>query len=140
MNWQLEGTTTPQEIIQLITDNPLPRSGNKFWRKVAYNLWRVQMPVEKTIQSKFELFWHSIFLRDEEGIIELYENINNFEKIKAIGEKFNEDSGMDSLYVNICILREAIKTMTNDKDLRKSIFKTILHVWKENGIWINTER
>ena len=98
------------------------------------------MPVEKTIQSKFELFWHSIFLRDEEGIIELYENINNFEKIKAIGEKFNEDSGMDSLYVNICILREAIKTMTNDKDLRKSIFKTILHVWKENGIWINTER
>ena len=80
------------------------------------------------------------FLRDEEGIIELYENINNVEKIKAVGEKFNEDSGMDSLYVNICILREAIKTMTNDKDLRKSIFKTILHVWKENGILINKER
>ena len=38
------------------------------------------MPVEKTIQSKFELFWHSIFLRDEEGIIVLYENINNVEK------------------------------------------------------------
>ena len=35
MNWQLEGTTTPQEIIQLITDNPLPRCGNKFWRKVT---------------------------------------------------------------------------------------------------------
>ena len=80
MNWQLEGTTTPQESIQLTTDNPLPRSGNKNWRKVAYNLWRIQIPIEKTVQNKFERFWHSIFLTDEEGIIELYENINNFEK------------------------------------------------------------
>ena len=134
MNWQLEGATTPQDIIQLVTENPLPRSGNKFWRKVAYNLWRVQTPVEKTVQSKCELFWHSMFLRDEEGIIELYENINDTEKNKAVGEKFNEDSGMDSLYVNICILREAIKTITDDIDLRKSIFKTILQVWKDNGI------
>ena len=48
---------------------------------------------------------------------------------------------MDSLYVNICILREAIKTITNHKDLKKiNIFKTILQVWKENGIWINKER
>ena len=59
---------------------------------------------------------------------------------KAVGVKFNEHSGMDSLYVNICILREASKTITNDKDVRKSIFKTILQVWKENGIWINEER
>ena len=35
------------------------------------------MPIEKTIQTKFELFWHSIFLRNEEGIFELYENIHN---------------------------------------------------------------
>ena len=139
MNWQLEGATTPQDIIQLVTENPLPRSGDKFWRKVAYNLWRVQIPVEKTVQNKFELFWHSIYLRDEEGIIELYENINNFKKIKAVGEKFNKQSGMDSLYVNICILREAIKTITDDRDLRKSIFKTILHVWKDSGIWTNEE-
>ena len=97
------------------------------------------MPVEKTIQNKFELFWHSIYLRDEEGIIELYENTNNFEKIKAIGERFNEHSGMDSLYVNICLLREAIKTMTDNVDLRKSIFKTILHIWKDSGLWINEE-
>ena len=140
MNWQLEGTTTPQDIIQLVTENPLPRSGNNFWRKVAYNLWRVQMPIEKSVQNKFALFWHSIFLRDKEGIIELYENINNFENFKAVGEKFNEYSGMDSLYVKICISREAIKTITDDIDLRKSIFKTILHVWVDNGIWTNTER
>ena len=114
--------------------------GNTFWRKVAYNLWRVQTPVEKTLQNKLELFRHSISLRDEEGIIELYENINKIEKIKAVGEKFNEYSGMDSLYVNICILREAIKTITHDTDFRKSIFKTILQVWKDNGIWINKER
>ena len=95
--------------------------------------------MRKQFRLNLNYFGTVFFLRDEEGI-ELYENINNFEKIKAVGEKFNEDSGMDSLYVNICILREAIKTMTNDKDLRKSIFKTILHVWKENGIWINTER
>ena len=56
MNWQLEGTTTPQDIIQLVTENPLPRSGNNFWRKVAYNLWRVQMPIEKSVQNKFALF------------------------------------------------------------------------------------
>ena len=30
------------------------------------------MPIEKTVQNKFELFWHSI-LRGDEGIIELYE-------------------------------------------------------------------
>ena len=46
---------------------------------------------------------------------------------------------MNSLYVNICILREAIKTITDDIDLRKSIFKTILHVWKGNAIWANEE-
>ena len=86
MNWQLEGATTPQDIIQPVIVNPLPRSGNKFWRKVAYNLWRVQLPIEKTVQNKFELFWHSMFLRDEKGIIELYENINNFEKIKPVGK------------------------------------------------------
>ena len=139
MCWQLEGATAPQDIIQLVTENPLPRSGNKFWRKVAYNLWRVQIPVEKTVQNQFELFWHSIYLRDEEGSIELHENVNSFEKIKAIGKRFNEHSGMDSLYVNICILREASKTITDDIDLRKSIFKTILHVWRDNGIWINEE-
>ena len=97
------------------------------------------MPIEKTVQTKFELFWHSIYLKDEEGIIELYENINNIEKIKTVGEKFNEYSGMNSLYVNICLLREAIKTITDDIDLRKSIFKTILQVWKDNGIWVNGE-
>ena len=97
------------------------------------------MPVEKTVQNKFELFWHSIYLKDEEGIIELYDNINSYDKIKAVGEKFNEYSGMNSLYVNICILREAIKTITDDIDLRKSIFKTIRHAWKDNGIWTNEE-
>ena len=61
MHWQLDGATTPQDIIQLVTENPLPPSGDKFWRKVAYNLWQVQTPVEKTVQNKFELFWHSIF-------------------------------------------------------------------------------
>ena len=76
-------------------------------------------------------------LRDEKGLIELYENINNAEKIKEIGKKFNENNGMDKLYVNICILREAVKTMTENLDLRKSIFKTILQVWKDIGIWIN---
>ena len=139
MYWQLEGATTPQDIIQLATENPLPPSGDKFWRKIAYNLWRVQIPVEKTVQSKFELFWHSICLRDEDGIIELYQNISSLEKIKAVGENFNEHSGMDSLYVNISILREAIETITDDRDLRKSIFKIILHVWRDIGIWINEQ-
>ena len=40
------------------------------------------MPVEKTLQNKLELFRHSISLRDEEGIIELYENINKIEKLR----------------------------------------------------------
>ena len=97
------------------------------------------MPIEKTVQTKLDLFWHSIYLRDEEGIIQLYKNIHNIEKNKAAGEKFNEHSGMNSLYVNICLLREAIKTVTDDIDLRKSIFKTILHVWQDNGIWANGE-
>ena len=39
--------------------------------------------------------------------------------------------------MNICILGEAIKTITDDIDLRKSIFKTILQVWSDNGIWTN---
>ena len=82
MNWQLEGATTPQDIIQLVTENPLPPSEDK---------------------------WHSIFLRDEDGIIELYKNISNLEKIKAVGEKFSEHSGMDSLYVNICRFKRSNK-------------------------------
>ena len=133
MNWQLEGATTPQDIIQLVTENPLPPSGDKFWRKVASNLWRVYL-LRKQFRVNLNFFGTVFFFRDDDGIIELYKNMTNLEKIKAVGEKFNEHSGMDSLYVNICILREAIKTITDDIDLRKSIFKTILHVWKNSGL------
>ena len=54
-------------------------------------------------------------------------------------ETFCDYGGVDSMCVNICILREATKTITDDIDLKKSIFKTILQVWKDNAIWTKKE-
>ena len=90
---------------------------------------------KKTKDDRLELLFATMVLKDEDGMIDIYEKIDDVETVKRVGEKFNERNGMNSLYINICILREAIRTMTANDDLRISILKTIVQVWKDNGIW-----
>ena len=39
------------------------------------------------------------------------------------------------MYINICILREALRKMTDNDDLRISILKTIAGMWNDIGEW-----
>ena len=141
MNWKLQGGTTQQEIKQFIKENPLPRRGNTFWTKVSDKFLEKETPIDeddkKTKDDRFELLFASMVLKDEDGIIDIYEKLDNVETIKRVGEEFNKRNGMNSLYINICILREAMRTMTDNDDLRISILKTIVQVWEDNGIWKN---
>ena len=139
MQWKLEGRTTKQEIQTFIKENPLPQRGNKFWTKVSDKFLEKETPIDeddkKTKNDRIELLFATMCLKDEDGMIDLYKNIDDVERIKKVGEEFNKRNGMNSLYINICILREAIRTMTDNDALRISILKTIVNVWKDNGIW-----
>ena len=139
MNWKLQGETTQQEITQFIMENPLPRRGNEFWFKVSDKFLQKETPIDeydkKTKEDRIDLLFAVMVLKDEDGMIDIYEKLDDVETIKRVGEEFNERNGMSSLYINISILREAIRTMTDNDDLRISILKTIVQVWKDNGIW-----
>ena len=139
MNWKLQGGTTQQEIKDFIKENPLPQRGNKFWTKVSDKFLDKETPIneddKKTKDDRLELLFATMVLKDEDGMIDIYEKIDDVETIERVGEEFNKRNGMNSLYINICILREAIRTMTDNDDLRISILKTIVQVWKDNGIW-----
>ena len=137
MNWKLEGGTTKQEIQKIIKETHHHEVETNFGQ-VSDNL-KKETPIDeddkKTKDDRIELLFATLMLKDEDGMINLYKKVDDVETIKMVGKEFNKRNGMNSLYINICILREAIKTMTDNDNLRISILTTIVNVWKDSGIW-----
>ena len=127
MQWILEGETKPQEIKEFINKNQLISRGHDFWVKASDKF------LEK--QTRVDLLFAVMMLKDEDGIIEMYNNIDNVDIVEKVGTQFNDRNGFCSMFINICILREALRKMTDNDDLRISILKTIGGMWNNIGNW-----
>ena len=138
MQWVLEGETTPQEIKEFMNKNPLRSRGHEFWVKASDKFLEKQTPILDNDEGKnerIELLFAVMVLKDEDGIIEMYNNIHNVNIVEKVGNQFNNRNGFCSMYINICILREALRKMTDNDDLRISILKTIGGMWNNIGNW-----